>query len=83
MKKRIDARRVMDDSCALCGSQVNPAKELVYYATARDNTLVSYCEACWQQRKAGKLFPDGSVQLSLDHWADQQIKLEGDNADTL
>ena len=82
MKKRIDTSRVMDDSCEMCGRQVSPAKELVYYATARDDTLVSYCEACWDQRKAGRRLPDGSVQLSLDHWADQQIKLEGDNVDT-
>ena len=72
----------MGDSCEMCGKRVSPVDELVYYATASDNTLISYCEACWQQRRAGKLLSDGPVQLSLDYWVDQQIKLKGDNVDT-
>lgn len=61
-------KRQSSDSCELCGIRVSPADEMVHYDVARDDTIILFCELCYQQRKVGKQMPDGSVQLSLVHW---------------
>ncbi len=50
--------------CAMCGDPVSPADERVFWGDSREGVIL-FCEVCYRQREAGKVMPDGGVQLLL------------------
>ncbi len=50
--------------CAFCGVVVRPGYERVFWAAAATGVDL-FCATCWRLREAGKVLPDGSVQLAL------------------
>ena len=50
--------------CAFCGVPVRVGYERVFWSRAATGVDL-FCAACWRLREAGKVMPDGSVQMLL------------------